>query len=44
MLGGSDGKTLFVLTASDSTPEEASSTKTGKIYSVRVDHSRAGCP
>ena len=44
MLGGHDGKTLFVCTASASTPEQASSEKTGKIYSIRVNHPRAGYP
>ena len=44
MLGGQDGKTLFVCTANESTPEQASSEETGKIYSIRVDHPHAGCP
>ena len=44
MLGGQDGKKLFVCTANVSTPEKASSEETAKIYSTQVDHSRAGCP
>ena len=44
MLGGHDGKTLFVCTANTSTPEDASSEKTGKIYSIQVDHPRTGYP
>jgi sugar lactone lactonase YvrE len=44
MLGGRDGKTLFVLTAVSSGGEEASAAKTGKIEIVRVDAARAGWP
>ena len=44
MLGGKEGKTLFVCTAKTSTPEQASVEKTGKIYSIEVEYSRAGCP
>lgn len=44
MLGGDDGKTLFVMTAKTSIPEEASSEKNGKIYTTRVKFSGAGYP
>ena len=44
MLGGKEGKTLYVSTAKASDPEIASKEKNGKIYSVEVDYPRAGKP
>ena len=44
MLGGSDGKKLFVCTADASEPEEAKAVKSGKIYSINVEHAKAGYP
>lgn len=40
MLGGPDGKTLFVMTAADSHPEGAKRDRTGKIEVARVDVGR----
>ena len=44
MLGGHDGKTLFVITGKSSIPEEAQSEKNGKIYTTLVKFARAGYP
>ena len=44
MLGGIDGKTLFVITGKSSIPEDASAEKNGKIYTTNVQFARAGCP
>lgn len=44
MLGGDDGRTLFVLTCDDADPSVAAGTATGAIYSTRVDVPRAGRP
>ncbi len=44
MLGGNEGKTLFVCTADTSDPEEASSKLSGKIYSIDVELPKVGCP
>ena len=44
MLGGDDGKTLFVITGKSSIPEEAQSQKNGKIYTTLVKFARAGYP
>ena len=44
MLGGSDGKTLHISTANDSTPDVAKSKPMGKIYTARVNYARAGNP
>ena len=44
MLGGSDGRTLFTLTARTSLAHEASAVRTGKIEVYRVDAARAGWP
>jgi sugar lactone lactonase YvrE len=44
MLGGDDGKTLHMVTASSSHKAQASADKTGKIETVRVESGRAGCP
>ncbi|MEO1058545.1 MAG: SMP-30/gluconolactonase/LRE family protein [Actinomycetota bacterium] len=37
MLGGDDGRTLFILTAVDSHPDQVAGTATGAIYTTRVD-------
>ncbi len=44
MLGGSDGKTLFALTARSSDAKAAAAAPGGKIEVVRVDAARAGRP
>jgi sugar lactone lactonase YvrE len=44
MLGGDDGKTLFMLTADSSDHEAAASKQTGKILVASVDSPRAGRP
>jgi hypothetical protein len=44
MLGGDDGKSLFMLTAASSDHEEAAKTQTGKILVAEVDSARAGRP
>ena len=44
MLGGDDGKTLFVITGKSSIPEEAQREKNGKIYTTLVKFARAGYP
>lgn len=44
MLGGEDGKTLFVLTAEESDPAKLAGRRTGKIEIVKVDVPRAGRP
>ena len=44
MLGGSDGKTLHISTANDSTPDVPKSKPMGKIYTTRVKYARAGNP
>ncbi len=44
MLGGDDGRTLFVLTCDDAQPDIAAGTATGAIYSTRVDAAHAGRP
>jgi sugar lactone lactonase YvrE len=44
MLGGEDGKTLFMLTAASSDHEAAASAQTGKILVAQVDSPRAGRP
>ena len=44
MLGGDDGRTLFMLTAKDSHSAEASTTRTGKILTTRVPVGHAGLP
>lgn len=43
MLGGNDGKTLFILTAS-SDPESGIEPGAGAIYTVQVEFSRSGKP
>lgn len=44
MLGGQDRKTLFVLTASSSQPDECKAKRDGKIELVEVDVPGAGLP
>jgi sugar lactone lactonase YvrE len=44
MLGGEDGRTLFMLTASGSNAHEAETKPTGKIVVATVDAGRAGRP
>jgi sugar lactone lactonase YvrE len=44
MLGGDDGRTLFMLTAASSDHEAAAKSKTGKILIAEVDSPRAGRP
>ena len=44
MLGGEDGRTLFMLTASGSDHRQASATTTGAILVAQVDSPRAGRP
>jgi sugar lactone lactonase YvrE len=44
MLGGDDGKTLFVLTCDDASPEAARGSATGALYSTQVDVAHAGRP
>jgi sugar lactone lactonase YvrE len=44
MLGGDDGKTLFMLTADDSQPDVASARRTGRILTTRVSVGHAGLP
>jgi sugar lactone lactonase YvrE len=44
MLGGADGRTLFMLTAAHSDAARASTTRTGKILTTRVGAAHAGRP
>ncbi|MGA0602908.1 SMP-30/gluconolactonase/LRE family protein [Caulobacter sp. KR2-114] len=44
MLGGDDGRTLFMLTAPSSIPEECSAAPKGKILVAQVDVAHAGRP
>ena len=44
MLGGDDGRTLFMLTAASSDHEAAASARTGKIVVTEADSPRAGRP
>jgi sugar lactone lactonase YvrE len=44
MLGGDDGRTLYMMTAQSSNKSEASVSPAGKIETFRVDVARAGCP
>ncbi|HZC46243.1 MAG TPA: SMP-30/gluconolactonase/LRE family protein [Candidatus Acidoferrum sp.] len=44
MLGGADGKTLFVATAPDSDPEKCRATRGGRIEIAEVEVPRAGLP
>ena len=44
MVGGSNGNTLFVCTAAASEPDAPKAIKAGKIYSISVNHAKAGSP
>jgi sugar lactone lactonase YvrE len=44
MLGGDDGRTLFMLTAKSSDAHEAARAPTGKLLIATVEHPRAGWP
>lgn len=44
MLGGDDGRQLFILTAQSSVPEDCKRERAGKIVCIQVEHARAGCP
>jgi sugar lactone lactonase YvrE len=44
MLGGEDGKTLFMLTAATPDSRRAAETRTGKVWVADVDSPRAGLP
>ncbi len=44
MLGGDDGRTLYLMTAQSSDKNEALASPAGKIETFRVDVQRAGCP
>jgi sugar lactone lactonase YvrE len=44
MLGGDDGRTLFMLTARSSDAHQAAEEATGKLLIAHVDHARAGWP
>lgn len=44
MLGGDDGRTLFMVTAHNSHRDDASTTRTGKILTTRVSVGHAGLP
>ena len=44
MLGGDDGKTLFMLTAATSDHVAAAASRTGRIVVAKVDAGRAGLP
>ena len=44
MLGGKDGKRLFILTAPNSSPEDCKNARAGKVVYQDVAHGRAGTP
>jgi sugar lactone lactonase YvrE len=44
MLGGEDGRTLFMLTAKSSDAHQAAAAPTGKLLIANVEHPRAGWP
>ncbi len=44
MLGGENGKRLFILTAASSDPDECRQTRSGKIETIDVEHAGCGCP
>ena len=44
MLGGEDGKTLFIIVAKSSAPEICIQSPEGEILSVQVDIPKAGMP
>ncbi len=43
-LGGDDGRTLFVLCAPSSAPDDTAGKAAGAIYTTRVEHPHAGLP
>jgi len=44
MLGGDDGRTLYILTAPSARPEEVAGRGLGRLEAVRVTHPHAGLP
>jgi sugar lactone lactonase YvrE len=44
MLGGPDGRTLFVATAPNSDPEKCRAARGGRIETTQVEVPRAGLP
>ena len=44
MLGGADGRTLFVCTAESAVPDECRAKPRGSIETIRAETSRAGIP
>jgi sugar lactone lactonase YvrE len=44
MLGGDNGRQLFILTAPSSVPKDCQQARAGKIVCTEVEHARAGCP
>lgn len=44
MLGGRDGRTLFMLTAAASHPDRAGVQRTGSVLAIDVEHPHAGLP
>lgn len=44
MLGGDDGKTLFIMTSASSHPDECRVQKSAAVETVRVEHAGAGLP
>ena len=44
MLGGADGRTLFVATAPNSNPEKCRASRNGRIEITQVEVPRAGLP
>jgi sugar lactone lactonase YvrE len=44
MLGGLDGKTLFIMTARSSQPDECKTEKSAAVEFVTVKHAGAGLP
>lgn len=44
MLGGTDGRTLYILIAETSTPDQCRQNRAGQLISTRVTHARTGWP
>jgi sugar lactone lactonase YvrE len=44
MLGGDNGRQLFILTAPSSVPKDCQQARAGKIVYTEVEHARVGCP
>ena len=44
MLGGQDGKTLFIMTSQSSHPDECTTQKSAAVEFVTVKHAGAGLP